>query len=231
MAMKIIPCIKANRLYFISALCLFFISITMLLVYGKVGSFILLNSYHSLWLNTIFTYYTCLGDGLFSLCVIAILIFYYKKREAALAFLYGYLISGIIVQVLKKIAVSPRPKMFFEPGQYAYFIEGVTHAGNTSFPSGHTASAFALVTIAAILIKNKKTQLVLLLLAIFEGYSRIYLAQHFLLDVIVGGVIGVLSAFPSLYLAENTKYLRKHFQKKVKITSNSAEFASNVQDK
>jgi membrane-associated phospholipid phosphatase len=201
----------------------------MLLVYGKVGSFILLNRYHSLWLNTIFTYYTHLGDGLFSLCVIAILIFYYKKRDTALAFLYGYLISGFIVQALKKIAVSPRPKMFFEPGQYAYFIEGVTHAGNTSFPSGHTASAFALVTIASILIKNKKTQLVLLLLAIFEGYSRIYLAQHFLLDVIIGCFIGSISAFPSIYLAENTKYLKKYFQKTFKITPPPPEFASDVQ--
>lgn len=228
--MKIKQCLKANQLYFITVISFLFLSVMLLLIFGKAGSFILLNSYHSLWLNTIFTYYTHLGDGLFSLFIVAILVFYYKKKVTAVAFLYGFLISGIIVQVLKKIAVSPRPKMFFEPGQYSYFIEGVTHAGNTSFPSGHTASAFALVTIAAILIKNKKTQLVLLILAIFEGYSRIYLAQHFLLDVIVGGVIGVLSAFPSLYLAENTKYLKKYFQKKAKITSNSAEFASNVQD-
>ncbi len=210
-------------------MCFLFLSITLLLAYGKAGSFILLNFYHSSWLNAIFICYTYFGDGLFSLGIIAILIFYYKKREPALAFLYAFLISGIIVQVVKKVIVSPRPKLFFEPGRYSHFIEGVTHGGNASFPSGHTASAFALVTVAAILIKNKKTQPVLLLLAILEGYSRIYLAQHFLLDVIIGGVIGVLSAFPSLYLAENTKYLKKHFQKKVKNTPTPSEFASNVQ--
>ena len=57
-------------------------------------------------------------------------------------------------------------------------------------------SAFAIFTLVALLIKNKKGgALVLFILAIIVGLSRIYLVQHFLKDVYLGGIMGVLIAF------------------------------------
>ena len=85
----------------------------------------------------------------------------------------------------------PRPKEFFAPGQYAYFIDGVTHTGFSSFPSGHSTSIFALATLLALFEKNKKWNIGYLLGAVAVGYSRIYLGQHFLGDVLVGSFIGV----------------------------------------
>jgi membrane-associated phospholipid phosphatase len=88
----------------------------------------------------------------------------------------------------------PRPKQFFPPGQYPYFIDGVTHIGFSSFPSGHSTSIFALVTLLALFDKNKKGNVGYLLAAVAVGYSRIYLGQHFLGDVLTGSCIGVLTA-------------------------------------
>jgi membrane-associated phospholipid phosphatase len=88
----------------------------------------------------------------------------------------------------------PRPKQFFSPGQYSHFIDGITRVGYSSFPSGHTTSIFALVTMLAIFEKNKKWNALYILPAVAVGYSRIYLGQHFLGDVLVGSLLGVLLA-------------------------------------
>jgi membrane-associated phospholipid phosphatase len=63
-----------------------------------------------------------------------------------------------------------------------------------SFPSGHTASAFALFIGMAFFTQNKYLKAVCLLLALGVGYSRVYLALHFPEDVLAGSLIGVLCA-------------------------------------
>lgn len=88
----------------------------------------------------------------------------------------------------------PRPKAFFDSGEYAWFIDGVTHGGSNSFPSGHTASAFALATILSLYSKNRLVGILCFILAVAAGYSRIYLGQHFFTDVFAGAVIGVMAA-------------------------------------
>ena len=102
--------------------------------------------------------------------------------------------KAILALILKNVFSMPRPKQFFAPGQYAFFIDGVTHTGFASFPSGHSTSVFALATILALLEKNKKTNVAYLLGAVAVGYSRIYLGQHFLNDVLMGASIGMITA-------------------------------------
>jgi undecaprenyl-diphosphatase len=63
--------------------------------------------------------------------------------------------------------------------------------GYSSFPSGHTASAFAMATIFALYLKRNYLSISLLLTAFLIGYSRIYLGHHFLVDVLVGAIIGI----------------------------------------
>src|SRR5258708_4075350 len=84
---------------------------------------------------------------------------YRQRKQQAFALLASFLISGLAVQVIKNFVSAPRPKIFFEAGQYLYFINGVSHGGLSSFPSGHTATAFAIATVIALIIKNKKWQL------------------------------------------------------------------------
>ncbi len=210
-----------HKKYFVSLLFFILLSSLFLVTTNKAFSFISLNIYHSFWLNVFFINFTFLGDGIFAICLIAIISFYKKNKQQALALSYSFLLSGIAAQIIKNLIHSPRPKLYFEPGQYLYFIEGVTHANYASFPSGHTATAFAIATVLALMLKNKKWQLPLLLIAILVGYSRIYLAQHFLIDVIIGASIGSLSGVFSFYLVRNSKNIRLFLKKQYRLIRSS----------
>jgi membrane-associated phospholipid phosphatase len=183
----------ANRYFFIFFLFLFLTGILLLLTKGKAATFIFLNPYHHGALDTFFTYLTYLGDGIFSIVVFLILL-YLRRYSQATQLMVAFLVSALVAQVLKNLFSMPRPKEFFAAGQYPYFIPGVTHVGFSSFPSGHTTSIFALATLLAIFEKNKKVNSCYLLGALLVGYSRIYLGQHFLGDVLVGSCIGVFLA-------------------------------------
>jgi len=72
-------------------------------------------------------------------------------------------------------------------------VQGVElHSGATSFPSGHTLSAFALFTFVALCLPHKRAvAAVLFAFAFLTGISRIYLVQHFLKDVYAGAILGL----------------------------------------
>jgi membrane-associated phospholipid phosphatase len=180
----------ANRWFFSFFGFFFAVGLILLCTEGKATSFIYLNPYHRNILDTFFIYLTFLGDGLFAVMVI-VLFLLLRRWSPALQLLTAFLLSAGVAQVLKSFFSMPRPKQFFTPGQYSYFITGVTHTGFASFPSGHSTSIFALATLLALFEKNKKANVVYLLVAVGVGYSRIYLGQHFLGDVLMGAFIGV----------------------------------------
>ncbi len=196
-------------MYFFGLLIILAGSMLLLGIDGKSQAFILLNTYHSFFLDNFFIYYTYLGDGIFALCLTALLFFYFKKKQMALALLLSFSISGLVAQTIKNLIAAPRPRLFFESNEYAHFINGVSLANNSSFPSGHTTSAFAVATVLALMIKDKRWQIFLLLIASIVGYSRIYLAQHFLLDVIIGAIIGTGAGAFAVYLANTITSIKK----------------------
>jgi membrane-associated phospholipid phosphatase len=192
--MKNLRSILFSNSYFFAGFFLFFVTgLSYLLLTSKSASFLFLSSYHTGVLDNFFIVYTNAGDGLFSVAV-GVLLLLLRRFNMALQVLTAYAISGLLAQLLKNLIYSPRPKEFFKFKQHIYLIDGVTGTGSSSFPSGHTASIFALVTMLAFFTKNKKRCWLYLVPAILVGYSRIYLAQHFLLDVLSGSLIGVLTA-------------------------------------
>lgn len=81
-----------------------------------------------------------------------------------------------------------------------HLIDGVKMALWHSFPSGHTITAFAIATILCLYFAKCKSQYIWLLLAIIAGLSRVYLSQHYLLDVFVGSFIGIAIGLLSMAL-------------------------------
>ena len=67
-----------------------------------------------------------------------------------------------------------------------------TSRWDSSFPSGHTTSAFAMAT--AYGLQDRELLAPLLIGAAAVGFSRIYLGEHYFLDVIIGAIIGTASA-------------------------------------
>jgi membrane-associated phospholipid phosphatase len=190
---------RKNIIFIIAILTVLTVGLFVLLILGKEQSFILLNGYHRHWLDDFFTYYTYLGNGLFSVVVFLIL-FILKKKTMAVAILISFLLSGILAQILKRIFSMPRPKIVFNDGLYQHFIDGVTVSGHHSFPSGHTATAFAMLFTFILLVKHTGLKWAILFLSIMVGYSRIYLGQHFLSDVLAGIAVGILSGAVAVYL-------------------------------
>lgn len=221
--------LKQNRIYFGGFLFILFIATLFLLFNGDEAAFISLNSYHPFYLNVFFINYTFMGDGIFALCLVAVMLFYFKRKKMGFALLYSFLISGVAVQIIKNLVNAPRPKLYFEAGTYLNFIDGVTLSGNGGFPSGHTATAFAIATVLVLLMKNRKFQLLILLASALVGYSRIYLAQHFLLDVIAGALLGTVSGVLSFYLVQNRITIKRSMEHIYKVPSGSVSSPGTMQ--
>src|SRR5258708_5034479 len=185
--------IAGNRLYFAFWGLFFIVGLILLLTVGKAASFVDLNPYHQTTLDSIFIWVTFGGDGLFSVIVIVIFLFM-RRWSAATQVTAAFLFSALISQLLKNAFSMPRPMQFFAPGTYPYFIKNVTHLGFASFPSGHTTSIFALATMLALFTSSQRNKLLCLFMGVLVGYSRIYLGQHFLGDVLMGSCIGMIVA-------------------------------------
>ncbi len=200
---------KENQSFFLGYFFLLVIAVIILLTDTKAAGFILLNPYHSDFLNFVFEGITILGDGIFSVafCLVLLLI---KKRYLSFMVFLSFAASGIVTQLIKYFVSEARPALFLQKANYPYFIDHVTLHNFHSFPSGHATSAFALVSIIAFAIKDKKYAIPLLGLGALVGYSRIYLGQHFLLDVTVGSFIGLLFAIICwIGFAKNYEKLKK----------------------
>jgi membrane-associated phospholipid phosphatase len=183
--------VSENRQFFFGSLLLMIVMAVLLLIYSKADSFMMLNTFHFKALDEFFIYYTNVGDGSFSIAIAVILLFY-KRFLLAVEIVAAFLLSGAVVQLLKYFFPMARPSVFLANAHYNHFIENVTLTGHASFPSGHSASAFALATILSLCDKNKNRSWLYLFFAALVGYSRIYLAQHFLQDVFWGSVDGFI---------------------------------------
>nr|WP_299339827.1 phosphatase PAP2 family protein [Allomuricauda sp.] len=79
-----------------------------------------------------------------------------------------------------------------------------------SFFSGHASSSFAITLLVVLFLKEKvKWAPLFFVWPLLFSYSRLYLGVHFPLDVIVGGLVGVVSAviFYQVYLRFIAPYL------------------------
>ena len=98
------------------------------------------------------------------------------------------LFGGLCAQFFKCLVQRQRP--CFHPNT----PPALTHIPDSwSFPSGHTTSAFSVVSMLWC-IKNTLFW-PLSLFAIFVGFSRIYLGVHYPSDVCVGAVLGIICGY------------------------------------
>jgi len=201
--------IKKLPYFFIPLSVFLLVSTFLMLILSKTESFVLLNNYHPRFLDIIFRAITILGDGLITLLAIAALIFA-KKKKKAITLILAYTYSGILCQVLKQFFHLPRPKYFFEQMSFKYdhFVDDVNLYNHNAFPSGHTATIFALATVLVLVFKKNKISIPCVILALLVGYSRIYLAQHFLQDVVAGALLGIGCAL----LSYRQVYVQKMFR-------------------
>ncbi len=97
-----------------------------------------------------------------------------------------------------------RPAKYFElfENYKLHLVEGVKIHSLQSFPSGHTATAFSIFLTLALITKNHVLKLFCFVIAVLVAYSRVYLSQHFFVDIAAGTVIGVVFIVLAFYYFE-----------------------------
>lgn len=183
--------LKDNRPFLITYIFIFLIFFSYYLFNTKGNEIILLNSFHNEFNDIFFKFSSEFAEGIYYGILLLILgLFSFKY------FFNGvitFLLSGAATQILKRLFDFPRPKAFLSETILSnlHLVEGVRIYTKYSFPSGHTTAAFSMMFFLSLIIPNKFAKVFLAIFAAFMGLSRIYLVQHFLIDVIAGSIIGI----------------------------------------
>ena len=147
---------------------------------------------------TLFYVITQLGNPLVVVFCFALMsVFLLLKKK-------GYAIWGLLAAVSGSALTVQLGKHLFKinrPVQLSYY-----HMDSFSFPSGHATAAVAFYgMVFYLLIRNVKTVkaksgllITGLILILLIGFSRLYLCEHFLSDVLGGYLLGLLWLLLSL---------------------------------
>jgi membrane-associated phospholipid phosphatase len=167
---------------------------------GKPEFFLLLNGNLGTLADKAFSYITYLGDGVIWIPVAVYVLLMQKKYTVLL--LGSILYSTLLTQIPKHFIFNgmPRPTKLIKDWSSIHIVPGVNLNSVDSFPSGHTTTASSVFLLLCLLIPKKWIIPAGCLYLYLVGYSRIYLAQHFPLDVGAGMIGGIISVYFSLRL-------------------------------
>lgn len=146
---------------------------------------------HNNFFNIVFAFFSLVGGSIVWWIIAAILLFIYEehRNHKFISYFIGsfatvYVIVNII---LKNIFMRQRP--ILTDFNRLQLISTVCPS-DFSFPSTHAATAFAAATTLSFF--DPKRKYVYYFIALIVSYSRIYLGCHFVIDTIVGGLLGWL---------------------------------------
>ncbi len=145
-----------------------------------------------LWANV-----TVLGDTLVASLVL--MLFLRRKPELVWAAICTGAIGGIAVQSVKAIVCEPRPLSVYAEGTIGHIGP---HLHSFSFPSGHTATAFALAALLAWAYPHWYARIAFFAYAILVGISRVVVGVHWPVDVAFGAFFGLVSAWLGVFIAQ-----------------------------
>lgn len=172
--------------------------------YQKVGINLYVNQFvGNYYLNTFFYYITYLGDGTVALFILLMILL--TNIRLGICATSSFLSATIVSNSLKYFFFDDvnRPYFIFqyiEKQHQLNYVEGVDLHIHNSFPSGHATQAFAILMCLAFASKKHSFKFLFLVLAVLTSFSRVYLSQHWLVDITAGSMIGMFFSIVYEYL-------------------------------
>lgn len=150
----------------------------------------------------------------FSFLIIVSILIKKDGKWGAIASLFALLGIGtnsLVNNVLKEIIARPRPAFNEE---ISHLVDTLGHfQTNYSFFSAHSSNSFCLAVFTFLYFKNKYLRITAILWAFLVAYSRIFVGQHYPIDVIVGSLFGILTGtltYKAFIWYKNKKEISQH---------------------
>jgi membrane-associated phospholipid phosphatase len=190
--------IKARNLSLLGALLLIGTSA----YFGRIPVFLFLNTDGGFFMDQFFKWATWGAEGWVWIPFLAIMFGWFKK-DAKLIVL-NFLLSTLLTQIPKRFIwdTISRPIASGIPLDEIHTVPGVVMHAYNSFPSGHTATAFTLFLLTIYLFPTKWVFAIGAIFAMICAYSRVYLGQHFPMDLGGGILVAVISVQLSIMIVK-----------------------------
>ena len=139
-------------------------------------------------LNSVAMFITHLGEETVVMAVLC-LFYWCVNKKNALRIAFTYFVAGMLTQILKIIFMIERP---WVSGVINPPAEAKAGATGYSFPSGHTQGATSLYGNLAYILSRPILKILMVVLFLAVGFSRMYLGVHTPLDVSVSMCLSLL---------------------------------------
>lgn len=136
----------------------------------------------------LFELITICGEQIVLISIISIIYWTLDKKFGE------YIAYSVLTSVLLNNSIKDIFKMKRPIGEEGIRTLREQTATGYSFPSGHTQSASSFYGAMAIYLKKRVMYIIATIMIISIGFSRLYLGVHYPKDVIVGGILGVLTS-------------------------------------
>lgn len=156
----------------------------------------LLSKKHTKVLNRLMVIITTTGNYGYVWFALSIpLLIINRYRMTGITMILAMMITGLTGEItIKHIVARVRP-CNREFGKDLL----IKHPAHYSFPSGHTASSFAVSMVMLFMLPG--LFIPVFIYAVLMGFSRMYLLVHYPTDVIAGAVLGVICGITSVYVS------------------------------